>query len=161
LRVGTTRGDPLAARAGSRRLTTRRRSDAFVVVQDGSEAFVATGEATVVTRWFMGFARDRGGTTVAEGTEVTTGFAVRPRVQADGRVLLEITPKASWWADGGPGTVEVREARTVVAVAPGETLVLAGGRDEAGRAVRRFLSGLASEESGAQWAMTCRVAVLR
>jgi type II secretory pathway component HofQ len=159
LRVGITGEIPDVA-AGSRRLTTRRRADAFVVVQDGSEAFVATGTATTVTRWFAGFARGRG-SAVAEGAEVTTGFAVRPRIQADGRVLLEITPKASYWTDSGPGAFVVHEARTTVAVAPGETLVLAGGGGETGRAVDRFLSGLAREERDADWAMTCRVAVVK
>ena len=166
-RVGTPAGElapGIAAhvRPGSRHYSTHAREDASLVVQEGSEGFVATAEAVPVSQWLLGYGERQGaGAVLTQAMTVTTGLAVRPRIVDGGRVLLSITPKATATTRNGLGEIVAREAETTVSVADGGQIVLVESGTEAGRVAARFLSGLAEEGGTPDRAMLCRVEILR
>ncbi len=98
-----------------------------VTVLDNEKASINVGNQISVD---TGTTTGSGGVTQTSRQYISTGviLEVTPRINAGGRVTLEINQEISTPAPGG-GTnpnISTRKARTVVNVASGETMVLAG-----------------------------------
>lgn len=112
---------------GERRTTTARENlDQTLVMMDGGQGVIRIGESIPVVQPFLALVGDR--LQVAVGTEfydVTTGFAVAPRLHGD-TVQLAIAPRLSFRSSRGIQVIEVRELSTTVTVRRGEWLDLGG-----------------------------------
>ncbi len=100
-----------------------------VTVLDNEKASINVGDQISVN---TGTSSGTSGQTITTNSYVTTGviLEVTPRINAGGRVTLEINQEISTPAAGAaPGTnpnISTRKAKTTVNVASGETMVLAG-----------------------------------
>lgn len=85
----------------------------------GDQISVDTGASTGVTT---------GGTVVTTRQYLSTGviLTVTPRINAGGRVTLDVNQEVSSPGPGANPTISTRKASTVVTVSSGETMVLAG-----------------------------------
>lgn len=85
----------------------------------GDQISVDTGAATGTTT---------GGTVVTTRQYLSTGviLTVTPRINAGGRVTLDVNQEVSSPGPGTNPTIATRKAQTVVTVSSGETMVLAG-----------------------------------
>ncbi|MEN8260582.1 MAG: hypothetical protein ABFS02_08355 [Pseudomonadota bacterium] len=72
------------------------------------------------------------GTSSTEFRDVTTGFAVIPRLTGNGHVMLEISPWSAHRSRIGDGVIETRSAQTTIRAALGEWVEI-GGQNETSR----------------------------
>jgi general secretion pathway protein D len=100
-----------------------------VTVLDNEKASINVGSQISVN---TGSSSGTGGQTITTNSYVSTGviLEVTPRINAGGRVTLDINQEVSTPGDtpanGGNPPITTRKAKTVVNVASGETMVLAG-----------------------------------
>jgi type II secretory pathway component GspD/PulD (secretin) len=125
--VGRQGPDSRAQAYSVRRTTTARENlDQTLVVMDGGQGVIRIGESIPVVQPFLALVGDR--LPVAVGVEfydVTTGFAVAPRLHGD-TVQLAIAPRLSFRSSRGLQVIDVRELSTTVALRRGEWLDLGG-----------------------------------
>jgi hypothetical protein len=97
-----------------------------VRVLEGKEAFIRSGQSVPVTDGRV-VVSSTGVTTVQTSTgfrNVDSGFAVRARLNDNDRVTVEIFPRHNR-LDSGSGTIDVREASTVVSSPLGRWMEIA------------------------------------
>ena len=89
------------------------------MINVGDQISVDTGASTGVTT---------GGTVVTTKQYLSTGIilTVTPRINAGGRVTLDVNQEVSSPGEGANPTISTRKAQTVVTVSSGETIPLAG-----------------------------------
>lgn len=108
----------------------------FISVMEGQRGFIRVGQSVPYTQQWQQFAQQyRVQQRFVAYQDITTGFAVRPRVIGD-QVELEITPRIATMSDGG--VVDFNELSTVVRVRAGEWVDLGGvmqTRDDVSRAI--------------------------
>lgn len=108
-----------------------RQGSEFLTVLDGSQAFIRVGQSVPYTQqWVMLTRRYLHVQQATEFRDITTGFAVRPRVIGD-QIELEITPRIATAVHAG--FMDFEELSTTVRVTPGQWLDLGAamqGRDE-------------------------------
>jgi type II secretory pathway component HofQ len=107
------------------------RLDQTLVVMEGGQGVIRIGESIPVVQPFLARVGDR--LPVAVGVEfydVTTGFAVAPRLHGD-MVQLAIAPRLSFRSSRGLQVIDVRELSTTVTVRRGEWLDLGGAIESA------------------------------
>lgn len=135
IRVGTEYG--LGVEANQRNNIQTQRSQQFVNVQDGAQSFIKVGKIVPFTqRWVIITQRYITRQNVTDFREITTGFAVRPRVVGENttsnQIELEITPRIYNLNEPVSqgrnqfGTIDFQELSTVVRVNRGEWLDLGG-----------------------------------
>lgn len=124
------------------------RGSEYLTVLDGARAFIRVGQSVPFTSQWVTLARRY--LHVQQTTEfrdITTGFAVRPRVAGD-EIELEIAPGIARLNEAG--FVDFEELSTVVRVRPGQWLDLGGtmqSRDEVSRLILSGREGSGREES--------------
>ena len=166
-RIGAVQGDPTRSRfedqvsPGARHLTSRREEKLFLVIEEGGRGALTAGRSIPVTRWLMAYNEEVGHVVGWEGSvEVTTGFAVTPRVMDGGGVQLIIAPWARYLSEAGHQEIVYREARTTITVPAGGSVVLASGDSQAGRLVASMMAGFSDARSSRDWAMVLRAEVM-
>jgi type II secretory pathway component GspD/PulD (secretin) len=98
-----------------------------VRVLEGKEAFIQSGQSVPVSEERV-VVSGTGATTVQRSTSfrnVTSGFYVRARLNGDDRVSVEVFPQRNR-LDAASGSVDVREASTVVSSPLGRWMEIAG-----------------------------------
>lgn len=130
--VGRQEPDGRAQAYGERRTTTAGENlDQTLMVMDSGQGVIRIGESIPVVQPFLALVGDR--LRAAAGVEfydVTTGFAVAPRLHGD-TVQLAIAPRLSFRSSQGIQVIEVRELSTTVALRRGEWLDLGGAIESA------------------------------
>jgi hypothetical protein len=130
--VGREGPDGRAQIHGERRTTAARENlDQTLMVMDGGQGVIRIGESIPVVQPFLALVGDR--LPVATGVDfydVTTGFAVAPRLHGD-TVQLAIAPRLSFRSSRGLQVIDVRELSTTVALRRGEWLDLGGAVESA------------------------------
>jgi len=149
LRVGRAAGpglgEGLRVRAGATASRSSGELSGVVRVLDGEEAEIGTGRSAPVVRGL--------GVAIREARR---GLRVRPRIQGDGSVRLEVEPVDESLAPRG-STAFTRGATTVV-VEPGETVALGGiSSSDVGRSVGT--SGVGSRSASGENVWLLRVEV--
>lgn len=121
---------------------SRQQGSEFITVLEGQPAFIRVGQSVPFTsQWVQFTLRYRVTQSATQYRDITTGFAVRPRVIGN-QVELEITPRIS--QQNSLGNVDFQELSTVVRVTKGQWLNLGGtmqSRDEVSRAILSQASG--------------------
>jgi len=118
----------------------------FITVSEGGSAFIRVGQSVPFTQQWLVWAQQYAH--VQQATiyqDITTGFAVRPRV-INGQVELEISPRISSLASGD--VIDFQSLSTVVRVTPGQWFDLGGTMQTRDNVSRAILSG--QESSGSQ-----------
>ena len=143
IRVGKEYG--LGVDANQRNTQQTQHSQQFVNVQDGGQSFIKVGQIVPFTqRWITITQRYVIRQNVTDFREITTGFAVRPRIVGENttnggignQVEVEITPRIMKLNQSG--TIDFQELTTVVRVNRGEWLDLGGlmqTRDDVSREI--------------------------
>lgn len=125
---------------------SRQQGSEFITVLEGQPAFIRVGQSVPFTsQWVQFTQRYRVVQSATQYRDITTGFAVRPRLIGN-QVELEITPRIA--QQNAAGNVDFQELATVVRVTRGQWLDLGGtmqSRDEVSRAI---LSQANSSQSG-------------
>jgi len=125
---------------------TGQRGSEFLTVLEGERAFIRVGQSVPFTsQWIQLAQRYRVIQSTTEYRDITTGFAVRPRLIGN-QVELEITPRISQL--NSSGITDFQQLSTVVRVVRGQWLDLGGtmqSRDEVSRAI---LSRSSAAQSG-------------
>lgn len=147
--VGRVGPDGRAQIHSERRTTVVRENlDQTLVVMDGGEGVVRVGESIPVVQPFVALVGDR--LRVAAGVEfydVTTGFAVAPRLHGD-TVQLAIAPRLSFRSSQGIQVIEARELSTTVTLRRGEWLDLGGAVESANDLNRQIFATRRSTHHG-------------
>jgi Bacterial type II and III secretion system protein len=153
--ITTERGQP-RARAGvgveSSERRVQRSSGMFTLVQDGGESLLTV--ATEVPYQQVVFYRDyaSGSGQLATGVsfqEVGTSLKVRASLLAGNQVRVRLTPRISYFAADGSGTLEFTEAATELIVPSGRP-VMVGGTTSDLHSVMREVLGLARERAAGE-----------
>ena len=143
IRVGKQYG--LGVDANQRNTQQTQRSQQFVNVQDGAQSFIKVGQLVPFTQhWLTITQRYVIRQNVTDFREITTGFAVRPRIVGENttnsgksnQIEVEITPSIAKLNQSG--TIYFQELSTAVRVNRGEWLDLGAlmqGRDEVSREI--------------------------
>jgi len=118
-----------------------QRGSEFLTVLEGERAFIRVGQSVPFTsQWVQLTQRYRVIQSTTEYRDITTGFAVRPRLIGN-QVELEITPRITQL--NSSGITDFQQLSTVVRVVRGQWLDLGGtmqSRDE----VSRYILGRSS-----------------
>ena len=129
IRVGKQYGLGVDANARNTQQTTR--SQQFVNVQDGAQSFIRVGQIVPFTqRWITITQRYITQQNVTDFREITTGFAVRPRIVGENttsnQIEVEVTPRIAQinTKQNQVGYVDFQELNTTVRVNRGEWLDL-------------------------------------
>lgn len=104
-----------------------------LMVMSGEEGHLVTGSQLTYVQPYWTLTQQYG--LVPPGVvfqNVTTGFAVKPRVVGD-VVTVEVAPWMSYQSDRGPGQITFSEAATTVRLKSGDTIQVAGGSQSGGR----------------------------
>lgn len=140
------------ARARARIERTQRASDDTNVqrmrVLEGKEAFIQAGQSVPYAERNV-VVTGQGVTTIQDSVSyrnVTSGFYVRPRLNADDRVTVEIFPQRNTLARGG--RIDTREASTVVSGRLGRWMEI-GGVDQSSSSSRRGIGSSTRSASSA------------
>ncbi|MBL0122195.1 MAG: type II secretion system secretin GspD [Betaproteobacteria bacterium] len=98
-----------------------------VMVLDNEKATINVGDQISVDTG-ASTGTSTGGTVVTTRQYLSTGviLSVTPRINAGGRVTLDVNQEVSAPGEGTNPTISTRKAQTVVTVSSGETMVLAG-----------------------------------
>lgn len=116
--------------------TVRNRSEQFLRVMDGQEAFIRAGVIVAFSQQWLDLRyRYPRLQSVVDYQEITSGFSVRPRTVGQ-QVELEITPRLM--QENGRGVIDFKELSTVINVSLGEWVDIGGvmsQRDEISRAI--------------------------
>ena len=125
-----------------------QRGSEFITVLEGERAFIRVGQSVPFTsQWMQLTQRYRVIQSATEYRDITTGFAVRPRLIGN-QVELEITPRISQL--NSSGITDFQQLSTVVRVVRGQWLDLGGtmqSRDEVSRVILSRSSGGQSGEN--------------
>jgi type II secretory pathway component GspD/PulD (secretin) len=120
----------------------------FVTVSDGGTAFIRVGQSVPYTQQWLAWTQQYAHiqqTIVYQ--DITTGFAVRPRL-INGQVELEVSPRISSLNSGD--VIDFQALSTVVRVTPGQWFDLGGtmqARDNVSRAILSGQGGSVNQES--------------
>lgn len=165
-RIGTTSEDPAPsgfiaeAIAEARHLSTGRDNLQFLIVPEGGEGRLAAGTSIPVTDWLIGYNQNLGHTVAWQGAvQVTTGFMVSPRIMGEDRILVVLTPWASYLSEGQTSRINYREAQTTVAIKDGGYIVLAEMESETGKLVSSMIQGFSDQQSSGDWSMVLKVKI--
>jgi type II secretory pathway component GspD/PulD (secretin) len=163
VRVGVGRRPPgsgVDVTARDTRSTIDLRARQQLLVLSGGKASLLVAEQVPYSEWLFDWGVGRGlWAQSIRWQEVGTSLVVEPRVLGDGTILVRLTPRVDYRADGSSQVVEVNELSTEVVVREGEEIALGGlpFRDEQFR--ERFLLGVDQSGQTARVAMTLRATV--
>lgn len=119
-------GSRVGVQGGDVRRTGEERTDQFVRVLDGGQAFIRIGRSLAVP--FRRVAAGPGGVTVTDGVvyrDIGQGFQAVPRLAGD-RVTVEISPQFDSSGGSRTGDVETQRLTTTVTGRLGEWIELGG-----------------------------------
>lgn len=124
------------------------RVDQRIQVLEGARAFISTGQTRPVHQSTI--STGPMGTVISDNTsfqELSTGFAVVPRVSGD-RVLLEIQPRRDRPGTAGSASVDTEQVTTTVSARLGEWIELGGSAENVARHERGVVSTLSVSGAG-------------
>jgi type II secretory pathway component GspD/PulD (secretin) len=137
--------DNLEIDIGQHENTTSQSGSEFITVSDGGSAFIRVGQSVPFTQqwlvWTQQYAHIQQATVYQD---ITTGFAVRPRM-IGGQVELEVSPRISSLSSGD--VIDFQALSTVVRVTPGQWFDLGGAMQTRDNVSRAILSGQGSSGS--------------
>ena len=123
-----------------------QRGSEFITVLEGERAFIRVGQSVPFTsQWMQLTQRYRVIQSTTEYRDITTGFAVRPRLIGN-QVELEITPRISQL--NSSGITDFQQLSTVVRVVRGQWLDLGGTMQSRDEVSRFILSRSSAGQSG-------------
>ena len=138
-------GSRVGVQGGDVRRSGEERTDQFVRVLDGGEAFIRIGRSLAVP--FRRVTAGPGGVTVTDGVvyrDIGQGFHAVPRLAGD-RVTVEISPQFDSPGDRGGGDMDTQRLTTTVTGRLGEWIEL-GGSERQGQGTETRMTGMASGE---------------
>ena len=138
-------GSSVEVQGGDVRRSGEERTDQFVRVLDGGEAFIRIGRSLAVP--FRRVTAGPGGMTVTDGVvyrDIGQGFHAVPRLAGD-RVTVEISPQFDSPGGRGSGDVETQRLTTTVTGRLGEWIEL-GGSSQQAQGTEARMTGMASGE---------------
>ena len=104
----------------------KRTSRSFVTVSSGSRGYIRMARVVPVTERWIVFCRRYGVPYLLQGTRtIETGMEVAP-VAAGNQVILTITPRISWMANGSPESFRFVDAATRVTIPRSQWIALGG-----------------------------------
>lgn len=138
-------GSRVEVQGGDVRRSGEERTDQFVRVLDGGQAFIRIGRSLAVP--FRRVAAGPGGVTVTDSVvyrDIGQGFHAVPRLAGD-RVTVEISPQFDSQGDGRSGDVDTQRLTTTVTGRLGEWIEL-GGSERQAQGTETRMTGMASGE---------------
>ncbi|HEY0268005.1 MAG TPA: secretin N-terminal domain-containing protein [Methyloradius sp.] len=140
--------DNLEIDIGQRENITSQAGSEFVTVSDGGAAFIRVGQSVPFTQQWIFLTQQYAHLQhTVTYQDISTGFAVRPRV-INGQVELEISPRISSLGSGD--MIDFQALSTVLRVTPGQWFDLGGNmqtRDDVSRAILNSQNSTGGQQS--------------
>lgn len=127
--------------------SSRTTQEMSLIVMDGREGNISSGNKIAYVQWFYNYAFKHGYIAAnINFIEVSTGFVVKPKVRGS-LVEVNIYPQISYFSPEGNGVIVFKNAGTSVLLRDGDSMVISGSSSDQEDVISRILQGFGSSSS--------------